>query len=120
MLNLGNALRILGEMDEAMRAFLWTIRLNPFHIEAWILGLNLFAQQGSLPDAEKTFGLVLKSIPEEVPRPAVLVQIYAYVLLNSGDGHCERASPLLSGTALRQGDQAELVTSPLQLPIMTC
>jgi len=120
VLNLGNALRILGEMDEAMRAFLWTIRLNPFHIEAWILGLNLFAQQGSLPDAEKTFGLVLKSIPEEVPRPAVLVQLYVYVLLNSGDGHCERASPLLSGTALRQGDQAELVTSPLQLPIMTC
>ena len=109
VLNLGNALRILGEDEEAMRAFLWTVKLRPFHVEAWLLGANLFAEQGSLPEAEKTFGLVLNSIPEEVPRPAVLVQLYAYILLNSGEGHCERASPLLRNIALRQGGEAELV-----------
>lgn len=113
VLNLGNALRILGEAEEAMQAFLWTVRLNPFHLEAWILGLNLFAEKGSLTEAESTFGLILNSVPEEVPRPAVLVHMYAYVLLNSGKGHCEQASPLLSGMALRQRDEAQLVTQTL-------
>jgi tetratricopeptide (TPR) repeat protein len=117
VLNLGNALSILGEVEEAVQAFLWTVRLNPFHLEAWILGLNLFVQKGNLPEAERTFGLILNSIPEEVPRPAVLVNMYAYILLNSGEGHCERVSPLLSGMALRQGDEAELVKQTLHSSI---
>ena len=106
LLNLGSVLRILGKTDEARRAFLWAVKLSPFSLDSWLLGANLYAELGEIGELETVFETVLTAVPDSVPRPAALVQLYAYV---SGDGACKQAATALLRAVVRREGPPELV-----------